>query len=207
MRGSLAKINYAVSSLPQFLGVNGSPREKEAALSGWLRLCPSIDALERAFDAAKYGGFANDPWIELAIPSILDRGLAPPGQHVVSAYVQFAPYGLRGTTWDRAREHLADHATDTIARYAPGFAQSVVARQTITPVDLEGTYGLTGGQIFHGELALDQLLSARPLLGWARYLMPIRNLFLCGNGAHPGSGLDGRAGVLAARQIIRAARS
>jgi phytoene dehydrogenase-like protein len=208
MRGSLAKINFAVSSLPPFTGAGGSDRqEREAALSGWVRLCPGLDALERAFDAAKYGGYSDDPWIELAIPSILDPGLAPPGQHVVSAYVQFAPYSLRETTWDRERDHLADVATATIARYAPGFEQSVVARQVITPMDLETTYGLTGGQIFHGELALDQLLSARPLLGWAHYATPIRNLFLCGVGSHPGTGLDGRAGMLAARQVIKAARS
>jgi phytoene dehydrogenase-like protein len=207
MRGTLAKINYAVSSLPRFVGVGGSDqRAREDALSGWLRLCPGMDALERAFDAAKYGGYAEDPWIELAIPSILDPALAPAGRHVVSAYVQFAPYTLRGTTWDREREHLADVATDTIARYAPGFGPLVVARQIITPMDMEGTYGLTGGQIFHGELALDQLLFARPLPGWARYETPIRNLFLCGAGSHPGSGLDGRAGVLAAGQIIKAAR-
>jgi phytoene dehydrogenase-like protein len=207
MRGSLAKINYAVSSLPRFIGAGASDREeRDAALSGCVRLCPGMDALERAFDAAKYGGYADDPWIELAIPSILDPGLAPAGQHVVSAYVQFAPYSLRGTTWDREREHLADIATGAIARYAPGFGESVVARQIITPMDLEHTYGLTGGQIFHGELALDQLLSARPLLGWARYVTPIRHLFLCGAGAHPGSGLDGRSGWLAAKQVIKAAR-
>jgi phytoene dehydrogenase-like protein len=206
MRGSLAKINYAVSSLPRFGAGAPDRREQEAALSGWVRLCPGMDALERAFDAAKYGGYANEPWIELAIPSILDPGLAPAGQHVVSAYVQFAPYSLRGTTWDLERERFADIATATIARYAPGFEQSVVARQIITPLDLEATYGLTGGQIFHGEIALDQLLIARPLLGWARYATPIRNLFLCGVGAHPGTGLDGRAGVLAARQVIKAAR-
>jgi len=214
MRGTLAKINYAVSSLPQFAGAGGSSagskagsdRPAAAALSGWLRLCPGMDALERAFDAAKYGAYSDDPWIELAIPSILDPGLAPDGQHVVSAYVQFAPFSLRGTTWDRERERLADVATATIARYAPGFEHLVVARQIITPMDLEATYGLTGGQIFHGELALDQLLSARPLLDWARYQTPIRNLFLCGAGAHPGSGLDGRAGMLAAKQIIKAAR-
>lgn len=207
MRGTLAKINYAVSSLPRFAGVGASDRhEREAALSGWVRLCPDLDAIERAFDAAKYGRYASDPWIELAIPSILDPGLAPGGQHVVSAYVQFAPYSLRGTTWDRERDHLADLATGTIARYAAGFEQSVVARQIITPLDLERTYALTGGQIFHGELALDQLLAARPLLGWARYVTPIRNLFLCGAGAHPGTGLDGRAGALAAKQVIKGAR-
>lgn len=207
MRGSLAKVNYAVSSLPRLVSGGASDRhEQEAALSGWVRLCPGMDALERAFDAAKYGGYANEPWIELAIPSILDPSLAPAGRHVVSAYVQFAPYNLRGTTWDRERERLADVATATIARYAPGFGQSVVARQIITPMDLESTYGLTGGQIFHGEIALDQLLSARPLPGWARCLTPIRNLFLCGAGTHPGTGIDGRAGMLAARQVIKAAR-
>ena len=155
----------------------------------------------------KYGGYSKDPWIELAIPSILDPALAPAGQHVVSAYVQFAPFSLRDSTWDREREPVADVATAVIARYAPGFEQSVVARQVITPMDLEGTYGLTGGQIFHGELALDQLLSGRPLPGWARYATPIRNLFLCGAGTHPGTGLDGRSGMLAAKQIIKAARS
>ena len=124
MRGSLAKINYAVSSLPRFASVGArAPAERDAALSGWVRLCPGLDALERAFDAAKYGGFAAEPWIELAIPSILDPGLAPPGGHVVSAYVQFAPYTLRGTTWDDERERLGDVATRTIARYAPGFEQ------------------------------------------------------------------------------------
>jgi phytoene dehydrogenase-like protein len=208
MRGSLAKVNFAVSSLPRLTGASGSDRqEREAALSGWVRLCPGMDALERAFDAAKYGAYSDDPWIELAIPSILDPGLAPAGQHVVSAYVQFAPYALRGTTWACERERLGDVATATIGRYAPGFEQTVVGRQVITPMDLEATYGLTGGQIFHGELALDQLLSGRPLLGWARYATPIRNLFLCGVGTHPGTGLDGRAGMLAAKQVIKAARS
>ncbi|MEO8259707.1 MAG: NAD(P)/FAD-dependent oxidoreductase [Acidobacteriota bacterium] len=211
MRGSLAKINFAVSSLPRFggrRGLGGLDRpEQEAALSGWVRLCPGMDALERAFDPIKYGKYSDDPWIELAIPSILDPDLAPAGQHVVSAYVQFAPYSLRDSTWERERGHLADLATAAIERHAPGFAGSVVARQIITPLDLETSYGLTGGQIFHGELALDQLLSGRPLLGWARYATPIRRLFLCGAGTHPGTGLDGRSGMLAARQIIKAARS
>jgi phytoene dehydrogenase-like protein len=120
--------------------------------------------------------------------------------------MQFAPYNLRGTTWDRERDRLADVATATIARYASGFEQSIVGRQVITPLDLERTYGLTGGHIFHGELALDQLLFARPLLGWARYLTPIRHLYLCGAGTHPGTGLDGRAGALAAKQILKTVR-
>ena len=196
--GTLAKINYAVSSLPRFTGVSDT-----AALSGRIRLARDIDTIERAFDAAKYGGIAGAPWIELTIPSLTDSFLAPPGKHVVSAYVQYAPYHLRGTTWDAERDRLADAATRTIAGYAPGFESSIVQREVMTPLDLERTYGLTGGHIFHGELALDQLFVTRPLLGFARYATPIRNLYLCGSGAHPGTGLDGRSGALAAKQIAR----
>ena len=123
---------------------------------------------------------------------------------MLSAYVYCVPYDLRGATWDAERERLGDVATRAIAAVAPGFERFVLARQVITPLDLERTYGLTGGHPFHGELALDQLLSARPLLGWARYSTPIRNLFLCGSGTHPGIGVDGRSGALAARAILAA---
>jgi phytoene dehydrogenase-like protein len=197
--GTLAKVNYAVSALPRFAGA----AHDATALSGRIRLARDIDGIERAFDAAKYGGFAAEPWIELTIPSISDETLAPTGQHVVSAYVQYAPYHLRGTTWDAERDRLGDAATRTIASYAPGFESLVIGREVITPRDLERTYGLTGGHIFHGDLALDQLFVARPLLGWARYGTPIRNLYLCGSGTHPGTGLSGRSGALAAKQIAR----
>jgi len=199
-------VNYAVSRLPDFTGLSARDANQQAsALSGRVRLAADIDAIERAFDAAKYGGFAEEPWIELAIPSIADPTLAPAGQHVVSAYVQYAPHRLRGDRrWDALRENLGGAATRTIERYAPGFASSVIARDLITPLDLERTYGLTGGHIFHGELALDQLFVTRPLLGWARYATPIRNLFLCGSGTHPGTGLNGRSGALAAKMIHRA---
>ncbi|OFW19991.1 MAG: hypothetical protein A3H97_22520 [Acidobacteria bacterium RIFCSPLOWO2_02_FULL_65_29] len=204
MRGALAKVNYAVSSLPAFTGLAAmGPDERRAAMSGCIRLGPSLDAMERAFDAAKYGGLSDEPWVELTIPSIGDSTLAPDGQHVASAYVQFAPYQLRGTTWDAERDRLGDVATRTIARYAPGFERSLVARQVITPLDLERVHGLTGGHIFHGELALDQLFVARPLAGWSRYETPIRHLYLCGAGTHPGTGLDGRSGRLAAKEILR----
>jgi phytoene dehydrogenase-like protein len=122
----------------------------------------------------------------------------------VSAYVQYAPYHLAGTGWDAERNRLGDVATATIAKYAPGFESLVLARDVITPLDLERTYGLTGGDIFHGELALDQWFVTRPMLGFARYATPIRNLFLCGSGTHPGTGLNGRSGALAAREILRA---
>ena len=194
-RGTLAKVNYAVSALPDL--ANRAP----AALSGRIRLAPNVDAIERAFDVAKYGGFSNEPWIELTIPSVTDPSLAPNGAHVVSAYVQYAPYALRGTTWDDERERLGEVATRTIGRYAPGFESTIVARQVITPVDLERTYGFTGGHIFHGELALDQLFIGRPVLGWTRYATPIQNLYLCGAGTH--AGLNGRSGMLVAKEILR----
>jgi len=205
MHGTLAKVNYAVSSLPRFTALGRRDGDVQAAvLSGRVRLNRDIDAIERAFDAAKYGGLADEPWIELTMPSIADTSLAPAGQHVISAYVQFAPYCLRGTNWDAQRDRLGDITTRTIAAYAPGFEATVVARQVMTPVDLERTYGLTGGHIFHGELALDQYFVARPLLGWARYGTPIHGLYLCGSGTHPGTGLNGRSGALAAKEIIKA---
>ena len=201
--GTLAKMNLAVSALPRFTALASlGEAERTAAMSGRIRLAGEIDDIERAFDAAKYGGFSDRPWIELTLPSIADPTLAPPSQHVVSAYVQYAPYHLRGTTWDAERERLADAATQAIERDAPGFAASIVGRQMITPLDLERTYGLTGGHIFHGELALDQFFITRPILGWARYATPIRGLYLCGSGTHPGTGLDGRSGALAARTIV-----
>ena len=201
--GTLAKVNYAVSVLPAFAGLAArDAAERRAAMSGRVRLARNIDGIERAFDAAKYGGLADEPWIELAVPSIVDPALAPEGQHVVSAYVQYAPHHLRGTTWDAERDRLGDATTRTIARYAPGFESSIVAREVITPLDLERTYGLTGGHIFHGDIALDQFFVTRPLLGWSRYATPIAGLFLCGSGTHPGTGLNGRSGALAAKQIL-----
>ncbi len=203
--GTLAKVNYAVDALPRFTGLQSRPgTDQTAALSGRIRLARDIDTIERAFDAAKYGGFVDEPWIELTIPSIVDPTLAPPGQHVVSAYVQYAPYHLRDSSWDVERDRLGEAATRTIARYAPGFESSIVAREVISPLDLERGYGLTGGHIFHGEIALDQFFVTRPLLGWARDSTPIENLFLCGSGTHPGTGLDGRSGALAAREVLKA---
>jgi len=204
MRGTLAKVNYATSALPRFASLASlNEGEQREALSGRVRLAAQLDDIERAFDAAKYGMCSDDPWIELTIPSIADPVLAPAGQHVVSAYVQYAPYQLREGTWQTERDRLGDTATRTIARYAPGFESSIVAREVITPQDLECSYGLTGGHIFHGELVLDQFFLTRPQLGWARYATPIRNLFQCGSGTHPGTGLDGRSGATAATHLLR----
>lgn len=197
-RGTLAKVNLALSALPAFAGAT---REM---LAGRVRLAPDLDYLERAFDHAKYGRFSTQPWIEFTIPSIGDPTLAPPGAHVLSAYVQFAPYALREGSWEASRDALGDVAIRTLAQYAPDLPALVVERQTLTPLDLERGWGLTGGHIFHGELSLDQFFTMRPLLGFGQYRTPIKGLFLCGSGAHPGTGLTGGSGTNAAREIIRA---
>jgi len=203
--GTLAKIDYLVSSFPRFPGIERlHGAERTAALSGRIRLARDVDSIERAFDAAKYGSFADAPWIELTIPSVSDPTVAGNGEHAVSAYVQYAPYHVRGTTWDAERDRLATAATRTIEQYAPGFESSIVSRTVVTPLDLERAYGTTGGHIFHGELSLDQWFVTRPLLGWARHRTPIEGLYLCGSGTHPGTGLDGRSGANAAREILKA---
>lgn len=205
-RGTLAKINFALSGLPSFAGAT---REM---LGGRVRLAPDIDYLERAFDHAKYGRFSTEPWIEFTVPSIGDPTLAPPGAHVLSAYVQFAPYALRDQGsgigdqrgWESARDALGDVAIKTLAQYAPDLPSLVVERQVLTPLDLERGWGLTGGHIFHGELSLDQFFTMRPLLGFGQYRTPVKGLFLCGSGTHPGTGLTGGSGMNAAREIVRA---
>ena len=194
-RGTLAKVNLALSALPSFAGAT---REM---LGSRVRLAPDLDYLERAFDHAKYGRFSTHPWIEFTIPSINDPALAPDGAHVLSAYAQFAPYALRDGGWDKSREALGDTIIKTLAQYAPGIASLIVERQTLTPLDLERGWGLTGGHIFHGELALDQFFAMRPLLGFGQYRTPIKGLFLCSSGSHPGTGLTGGSGMNAARAI------
>lgn len=195
-RGTLAKVNLALSGLP---GFRGATREM---LGARVRLAPDLDYLERAFDCAKYGQFSPHPWIEFTIPSLTDPSMAPQGAHVLSAYVQFAPYALKGE-WDSQRDALGDTVVNTLEQYAPGLRDLIVAREVLTPLDLERGWGLTGGQIFHGELALDQFFTMRPLLGYGQYRTPIRSLYLCGSGSHPGTGLTGGSGANAARAIVR----
>ncbi|MGE5325409.1 MAG: phytoene desaturase family protein, partial [Deltaproteobacteria bacterium] len=155
------------------------------------------------YDAAKYGGISERPILEVAIPSAADPSLAPAGKHVISVYAQFAPYKLKEGNWRKRREELGDLVVKTLATYAPDLPGMILHRQIITPLDLEETYGLTGGHIFQGELALDQLFTMRPLLGWGRYRTPVQNLYLCGSGTHPGNGLTGASGRNAAREILR----
>ncbi len=196
--GTAAKVNLALSALPILQGV-GNP----GALHGRIHIGPDIDYLERAFDASKYGGISPEPYLDIAIPTLQDPSLAPAGRHVMSVYVQYAPYKLAaGHDWSAGRDVLAGHVMRTLDQYAPGIEQLVEHRQVITPMDLERTYGLTGGHIFHGEPSLDQLFTMRPILGWAQYRTPIAGLYLCGAGTHPGGGITGGSGQNAAREII-----
>jgi phytoene dehydrogenase-like protein len=200
MPGTVAKVNLALSGLPRF-GALGD--EINGALSGRIHIGPEIDYLERAFDESKYGNFSRQPYLEVTIPSLTDPALAPEGKHVMSIYMQYAPYKLKGSDWEKQRVPLGDTVVKTLAQYAPGLPSQILTHQIITPQDLEDTYGLTGGHIFHGELALDQFFTMRPLLDWARYRTPIQNLYLCGSGTHPGAGLTGGSGANAAREILK----
>jgi phytoene dehydrogenase-like protein len=204
MPGTVAKVNLALSGLPAFTGLAGSANGD--ALSGRIHIGPEIDYLERAFDESKYGNFSTQPYLELTIPSLQDPSLAPPDKHVMSVYVQYAPFKLKDSDWKIRRGSLGDTVVKTLSQYAPGLAGLIEVAQIITPQDLEDTYGLTGGHIFHGELALDQFFTMRPLLDWAQYNSPIRNLYLCGSGTHPGVGLTGGSGANAAREIAKKLR-
>jgi phytoene dehydrogenase-like protein len=198
--GTVAKINLALSGLPKFAALNG-----DAALTGRIHIGHEIDYLERAFDECKYGNFSRQPYLEATIPSLTDPTLAPEGKHVMSIYMQYAPYKLKGD-WEDQRKALGQTVVQTLAQYAPNLPELILTHQIITPRDLEEKYGLTGGQIFHGELALDQFFTMRPLLDWARYRTPIENLYLCGSGTHPGAGFTGGSGANAAREILKELR-
>jgi phytoene dehydrogenase-like protein len=199
MNGTVAKVNLALAGPPSFTGLDGNSE----ALSGRIQIGPEIDYLERAFDESKYGDFSRAPYLEVAIPSLTDPTLAPEGKHVMSIYMQYAPYKLKSGTWDDQRTALGDTVVKTLAQYAPDLPNKILSHQIITPLDLEETYGLTGGHIFHGDLALDQIFTMRPMLDWARYRTPIENLYLCGSGTHPGTGLTGGSGANAAREILK----
>jgi phytoene dehydrogenase-like protein len=200
--GTVAKVNLALSGLPKFTALQKSGGNG-AALSGRIHIGPEIDYLERAFDESKYGQFSQHPYLEAMIPSLVDPSLAPPGKHVMSVYMQFAPYKLRDADWSSRRDALGNTVVQTLAEYAPDLPNLVEGGRIITPKDLEDTYGFTGGHIFHGEIALDQMFTMRPLLDWARYRTPIHNLYLCGSGTHPGDGLTGGSGANAAREILK----
>jgi len=197
--GTVAKVNLALSGLPKFTALKNGDA---GPLKGRIHIGNEIDYLERAFDESKYGNFSRQPYLEAAIPSLTDPTLAPEGKHVMSIYMQYAPYKLKGD-WEEQRKALGQTVVQTLAQYAPDLPELILTHQIITPRDLEEKYGLTGGQIFHGELALDQFFTMRPLLDWARYQTPIEKLYLCGSGTHPGAGLTGGSGSNAAREILK----
>ena len=197
MKGVAAKLNLALDALPEFTGL------APADLGARLLIAPGVDYVETAFNACKYREFSPDPAIEITIPSVHDPSLAPQGKHVLSAVVQYAPYDLDGG-WDKRRDEFADRVIAVMSEYAPGLADRVVAREVITPLDLERDFRMSGGHWHHGELAPDQMFMLRPVPGYAQYATPLPGLYLCGAGAHPGGGVMGAAGMNAARRVIAA---
>lgn len=204
-QGTVAKLNLALDSLPTFPSLRQFV-DRNVALTGRIHIGPEIDYLERAFDHSKYGEFSAAPYLDVMIPSLLDSSLKPEGKHVMSICMQFAPFKLKSGDWSTQRDALADTIIKTLAACAPDLPEKIVARQIVTPQDLEDSYSLTGGHPFHGEHSLGQIFTMRPLLGWARYATPIRGLYLCGSGTHPGNGLTGASGANAAREILRTLR-
>ena len=202
------RMNVALSGLPDFTALPGSHAQRHHG-SGII-IAPSLAYMECAYFDAKTCGWSAEPIVEVLIPSVLDDSLAPPGMHVASLFCQHVhpdlPKVAAGRDWDSARDEVADLMIDTVNRHAPNFRASVLARRALTPLDLERVFALTGGDIFHGRLTLDQLFAARPVLGHADYRMPVRGLYLCGSGAHPGGGVTGVPGHNAAREILRDAR-
>ena len=198
-RGSSGKVNLALDALPNFTCLPGEGHHLRGAIS----ISPSIDYMERAYDDAKYGNYSRRPYIDMVIPSLTDPSIAPPGKHVMSCFVQYAPYKLKEGTWDEKREAFGDNVIDTIAEFAPNLKNIIIGRQVVTPLDLERECGLTEGNIFQGELSLEQLFFLRPVPGWAQYKTPIKNLWMCGSATHPGGGIMGAPGRLAALEILK----
>lgn len=201
LRGSTGKVNLALDSLPDFPGVPKDGPHYRADIT----IAPSVDYLERAYDEAKYGAYSRRPFLDVVIPSVSDPTVAPPGKHVMSVFVQYAPYKLKEgpEDWVNQKEAFGDAVLDTLEEFSPGIKEKVLFRHVITPLDLERTYGLTEGNIFHGELSLEQLAFLRPVPGWSRYKTPVKGLWLCASGAHPGGGIMGAPGQLCADELLR----
>ena len=199
LRGSSGKVNLALDALPDLTCMPGPGRH----LAGAISISPSIDHLERAFDDAKYGEFSQRPYIDCILPSMIDPDMAPPGKHVMSCFVQYAPYALNGGWTDARREAFGDTVVDTLSEYIPNLKKIILHRQVLTPLDIERTIGIAQGNIFHGELSLSQLFFLRPAAGWAKYRTPIKGYYQCGSGTHPGGGIMGAPGQLAALAILK----
>lgn len=197
-RGSSGKLNLALDGLPEFRSLPGVGPHLRGAIS----ISPSIEYMERAYDDAKYGRYSRRPYIDIVIPSLTDPSVAPSGKHVMSCFVQYAPYNLKEGKWDQLREEFGDTVIDTIAEHAPNIKNLILHRQVLTPLDIERQFGLTEGNIFQGELSLEQLFFLRPVPGWAQYRTPVRKLYLCGSATHPGGGVMGAPGRNAALKIL-----
>jgi phytoene dehydrogenase-like protein len=202
-RGSSGKVNLALDALPDFPvpRVDGHSAT-QAHLRGAVSISPSVDYMERAYDDAKYGRFSRRPYIDIVIPSLTDPSVAPPGRHVMSCFVQYAPYHLKDGTWDEQREAFGDTVINTLAEHAPNLKNIILHRQVVTPLDLEREWGLSEGNIFQGELTLEQLFFLRPVPGWAQYKTPVDSLYMCGSATHPGGGIMGAPGRNAAMKIL-----
>ena len=199
IRGSSGKVNLALGELPNFTCLPGPGPHLRGAIS----ISPSVDYLERAYDDAKYGSFSRRPYMDIIIPSMIDPDMAPPARHVMSIFVQYAPFDLNGGWTDAKREEFGDVVIDTLTEYAPNLRDAILHRQVVTPWDMQRTFGLTQGNIFHGELSLHQLFFMRPAPAWADYRTPIKNYYQCGSGTHPGGGISGASGRLAALNILK----
>ena len=204
-RGSSAKVNLALGELPDFTCLPANRIHGRAHLRGAISISPSVGYLERAYDDAKYGEISRRPYMDIVIPSMLDPAMAPPGKHVMSIFVQYAPYHLNGGWTDARRDALGDAVVDTLAQYAPNLKGAILHRQVVTPADIERIVGLSEGNIFQGELSLQQMFFLRPVPAWAKYRTPLAGLYQCGAGTHPGGGVMGASGRNAARAILGAA--
>ena len=200
VEGTSLKMNLALEGLPDFSALPGTSGPQHGAT---MHICPSIDYVERAWDDAKYGRPSRNPLIEMTCPTVYEPGLAPAGRHIMGIFLQYAPYTLRDAHWDDLREPYGDRVLEVISEYAPNMREIVRERQVLSPLDLERRFGISGGNIFHGEMSLDQMFVMRPVAGWARYRTPVRGLYLCGSGAHPGGGVMGAPGFNAAREILK----
>jgi phytoene dehydrogenase-like protein len=198
--GTSLKINLALNGLPEFACLPGANGPQHRAT---MHICPSVDYVEHAWDDAKYGRPSQSPLLEMTVPSLYDPSLAPQGKYVMGIFLQYAPYTLKDGNWDDLREPFAERVLDIIEEYAPGFRSRIEHRQVLTPLDLERRFGISGGNIFHGEMSVDQMFAMRPVNGWARYRTPVKGLYLCGSGAHPGGGVMGHPGRNAAREILK----
>jgi len=200
MEGPCAKVNLVLEEEPRFTGTSADATPLERT---FYTLVPSLQFAERCYDIAKFGEIPEELWVDCVVSSNADASLAPPGKHILTCFVQYVPYHLREGSWDQKRELLGDRVIKKIAQYAPNVSNSIVARQVLTPLDLERTYGLTEGNIFHGDLRLEQLFFMRPVSGWSQYRTPVDGLYLCGAGTHPGGGVTGAPGHNAAHQVLR----